>query len=124
MLKSLSKYKPVMGVVFNESPCTDKVKALRLIQVRRDIEIISWPGGDVLFYYNPDTKDVVYPNDIMYAYTVDGEPSTALEVIRAARSKGFNGNDTNGASRFLVDMGVRVKNNPLPTKKFTGLRSR
>ena len=112
-----------MGVVFNGTPVTDKMKALRLIQAGKNVEIMSWTGGDVLFYFNADTKDVVYPNDITYTYMVDGKPNTALELIKTAKSKGFGGNDTNRAAQFLNDKGCKVKNNPHPTKKFIGLES-
>lgn len=112
-----------MGVIYNGSPITDKIKALRLIMAGKKCEIMSWAGGDVLFYFNIDSKDVVYPNDVRYTYAIDGKPSTALDVIKAARSKGFGGNDTMLAAQYLADRGSKVKNNPNPTDKFIGLRS-
>lgn len=119
MLKSLNKYTPVMGIVHNGDPVTDKVKVLMLIAAGKRFEIMSWPGGDVLFYFNIETKDIVYPNDITYSYMIDGKPTTALELVKEAKSKGFGGNDTNRASRYLEDRGIRVENNPSPTPKFT-----
>ena len=113
-----------MGIVYDGNPITDKVKALRLISAGKKFDIMSWSGGDILFYFNIDTKDIVYPNDITYTYMIDGKPTTALELIKVAKSKGFGGNDTNRAAKHLVDKGFKVKNNPKPTKKFTGLKSR
>jgi len=123
MLRSLNKYKPVMGVIYNGSPITDKIKVFKLITSGKKIEIMSWNGGDVLFYFNPETNDVVYANDITYTYMVDGKSSTALELIKEARSKGFIGNDTRRAAQHLTAKGFNVKNNPNPTAKFKGLRS-
>ena len=110
-----------MGIVYNGTPITDKVRALKLIVAGKKFELMSWSGGDVLFYFNVDTKDIVYPNDITYTYMIDGKPATALELIKEAKSKGFGGNDTNRASQYLMSKGLAVKNNPNPTRKFTGL---
>jgi hypothetical protein len=124
MLKSLNKYKPVMGIIYNGNPVTDKIKVLKLILAGKNFEIMSWSGGDILFYFNIDNKDIVYPNDITYTYMIDSKPATALELIKNAKSKGFGGNDTNRAAQYLMGKGIRVKNNPNPTQKFTGVKSR
>ena len=124
MLKSLSTYKPVMGIIHKGNPVTNKEKAIKLIKLGGPIEIMSWSGGDVLFYFDPITNDVVYANDIMYTYMIDNVPTTALELIKTARSRGFGGNDTARATQCLIGIGLKVKNNPNPTPKFTGLKSR
>lgn len=123
MLKSLSTYKPVMGIVYKGNPVTNKVKAIKLIKLGGPIEIMSWSGGEILFYFDPTTNDVVYANDVTYIYMIDDEPTTALELIKKAKSKGFGGNDTNRAAMYLNGIGHKVKNNPNPTHKFTDLRS-
>ena len=112
-----------MGVVHNGEPVTTKAKVLTLIKTSQNLEIMSWSGGNVLFYFDTDTGDVVYPHDITYAYLIDEDPTTALELIKKAKSNGFKGNDTSRAAAFMRTKGSKVKNNPNPTPKFTGLKS-
>ena len=108
-----------MGIIYNGTPITDKVRVLKLIAAGKKLEFMSWSGGDILLYFNSDTKDIVYPNDITYTYMIEGKPATALELIKEAKTKGFSGNDTNRASHYLMGKGISVKNNPSPSKKFT-----
>ncbi len=112
-----------MGVVHNGSPVTGLTKVLKLIKAVRPLDIMDWSGGEILFYFDPNNGDVVYPHDITYSYLINNKPATALELIKMARTKGFKGNDTNRAAAHMSTKGFSIRKNPKPTPKFTGLKS-
>ncbi len=115
-----------MGVSYNDDPVSDLKIVVRILKrEKRNVEILTWPNGKVLFYYNPSTNDIVYPNDLVYTYLVGGKPTTPLELIQLAKTKGYvlgerTHLDTRGAAKFIKACNISITKNPNPTKKFTG----
>lgn len=116
-MSNRQRYFPVMGVMLDSGVVSDPVRAAALLQDGRG-EIASWPGGEVLFYFDTQNRNVVYNNDVEYKYLVDGDKHTAFELIKKARRlHGFRGSDTRGAAQVLLANGHRVGENPQPTIK-------
>ena len=118
-MKSIKSYKVVMGVEYNGELCTDISAVIKVLHSNKKAKIVSWNNGKVLFYFNNETKEIVYPHDMRYTYLLSNKPVTALELVVAARNSGFVGNTTTDASTYLKTKGFNITINPNPSDKFT-----
>jgi hypothetical protein len=116
-MKILETYVPVMAVSKNGQLYTDLVGAMLAIESGDNVEMVTWDGHSPLFYYRKTDGDIVYTNDVVLKYTVDGMPCTALDLIHTAKKIGYEGNDTAGAGMFLRKNGKSVGYNKNPTEK-------
>lgn len=115
-MKILDTHIAVMAIEKDGRIITDMFEAWPHIKSGKFIPL-TWSGKDPLFYYNVGTGQVVLPNDIMCTYLLDGQPATAVDLLRASRPYGFVGIDTQGAAVSLTDNGHVVSVNPQPSEK-------